>query len=274
MGRWHPRTTGSPLAAITGASSGIGAAFARKLAARGFHLLLVAREPSRLERLAGEMAGSAAGVELLAADLAQPGPLGEVERRLAAAERLSLLVNNAGLGGGDDFRRTAPDFHERMVRLHVLAPVRLVHAALPRLQENRGAVVNVSSLSASLPAGQSAVYSATKAFLSFFSEALGAELGGAGVRVQALCPGFTRTGLHQRAGLDVSSIPAWLWMEADEVVEASLAALERGRALCVPGLANRAVAALAGLLPRPLLRAALRQVASRGPRGRGASGAE
>ncbi len=274
MSGFFAKSPGPPLAVITGASSGIGAAFARELAARGFALLLIAREPGRLERLARELAGRAGCVGLLAADLSEPGPLGEVERRLAAADGLCLLINNAGLGGGDDFQRTAPDFHERMIRLHVLAPVRLAHAALPRLKESRGAVINVSSLSGFLPASQSAVYSSTKAFLSLFSESLGSELAPAGVRIQALCPGFTRTGLHLRAGLEVAFIPSWLWMESDEVVEASLAALERGRVLCVPGLANKAIAALASLLPRPLLRAALRQAASRGPRGPASLGGE
>jgi len=239
------------LAAVTGASSGIGEAFARRLARDGFDLLLVARRRPRLERLARELAEAhGAAVDVLAADLTRAAPLRALEARLEGEARLELLVNSAGRG---EFGRLAESPREALdaeLRLNALALLRVAHAALrPMLARRRGAVVNVSSTAAFVPCPHYAVYGASKAFVNSLSEALHEELRGTGVRVQALCPGLTHTEIFESAGVDVSSLPGFLWMTPEAVVDASLAALERDEVICVPGLGNRTFASLVRLLP-------------------------
>ncbi len=237
---------------VTGASSGIGAAFARRLASDGSDLVLVARRRQALEALAAECRERhAVQVEILAADLLQDEGLARVEERLASGPPIDLLIQSAGVGALGEFGRLEVDRAEAQVRLNVLACVRLAHAALgPMRQRRRGAIVHVSSLASLGPYPYLAVYAASKAFLTSFSEALSEELRGSGIRVQALLPGLTRSEFFLRAGADESRIPELAWMQADRVVDESLAALGRGETLCVPGRGNRALAALAGLLPR------------------------
>jgi short-subunit dehydrogenase len=259
MPEWRQAKT----ALITGASSGIGAAFARRLAAEDYDLILLARREERLAALADELGGRYGVVALrLAADLTDPAGLEEVEKHLASREPVDLLVNSAGFGARGDFARV--DLHRQleMIQLHVLASVRLARAVLPgMIERDRGGIINVASLEAFIPLPGDAIYSATKAFLVTFSQALHEELRETGVRVQALCPGFTRTELHSVEQLpesDLARIPAMLWSSADEVVAASLRALPRGPVICVPGWKNRVIVALARLgVVRVLLRAAL-----------------
>ncbi|MBI5542854.1 MAG: SDR family oxidoreductase [Deltaproteobacteria bacterium] len=250
-----------PLALVTGASAGIGECFARELARRGHDLLLVARGLERLSILARELrAQHGAAVEVLAADLGRLEDLERVEERAAGAENLSLLVNNAGFGLGKDFLEADADAHEAMIRVHLIASVRLARAALPGMVgRRRGAVINLASVAGFLPRGGSVTYGATKGFLTFFTEALAVELRGTGVKVQALCPGLTHTEFHRRAQMDVSRKPGWLWMDAEEVVQSSLRCLERGRVVCVPGLKNRLFVALSRVVPRALLGAVVRR---------------
>jgi short-subunit dehydrogenase len=246
-------------AVVTGASAGIGAAFARRLAAAGTDLVVVARSADRLGTLADELR-EAHGVQVsvVAADLTDPAELGRVEALVGGDGHLDLLVNNAGFGTIGDFAELDPDGEEREIRLNVVALVRLARAALPgMLARRRGAIVNVSSMAAFQPAPYNATYGATKAYVNSFTEALGLEVEDGGVRVQALCPGFTRTEFQERAGIDTSAIPAVAWMTADDVAAASLDGLERGGIVLVPGAANRATIALAGLLPRRLVTRAL-----------------
>lgn len=240
-----------PLAAITGASSGIGEAFARALARDGFDLLLVARRRPRLERLARELSEThGAAVEVLPADLTRPARLRAVEARLEGETRLELLVNSAGRGEFGSLWQSPREALDTELRLNGLALLRLAHAALgPMLARRRGAVVNVSSTAGFVPCPNYAVYGATKAFVNSLSEALHEELRGTGVRVQALCPGLTHTEIFEEAGVDVSSVPRFLWMTSEAVVEASLAALRRNEVICVPGLGNRTLASLVRLLP-------------------------
>ncbi len=250
-------------ALITGASSGIGAAFARKLAARGDDLILVARREARLAALAGELESLyGASVQYLVADLAEPAGLEQVEGRVATLPRLDLLINSAGFGARGDF--VGADIHRQsaMIHLHVVATTRLARAALPGMVVRRqGGLVNVASLEAFVAMPGDAVYNATKAYLVSFSRTLHEELRGTGIRVQALCPGFTRTELHTAENLpesDLARIPAFLWSRAEHVVESSLRALERDRVICVPGWKNRAILVLAQLgLVNLILRAAL-----------------
>jgi hypothetical protein len=243
-------------ALITGATAGIGAAFARELAARGYDLVLVARDGPRLEALASELRGRhAIAAESLAADLSGDDGVERVVARLAGLPALTLVVNNAGFGTAGALATAPADVQERMLRLHVLAPMRLTRAALPGLLERRrGAVVNVSSVASFLYGAGSVNYCASKAYLTTFSEGLGAELAGTGVQVQALCPGFTRTEFHQRIGPAAGDHPKWMWLTADAVVRASLGQLDRrGPVICVPGLLYKALVVVVRLLPRRLI---------------------
>jgi len=251
-------------ALITGASSGIGAAFARRLAAEGYDLILVARREERLAALAGELGAHPGGVvaQPLAADLSDPAGLERVEKCIAALETVDLLVNGAGFAARGNFVEVDPLRQLEMIQLHVVASVRLARTALPgMIRRGRGGIINVASLAAFIPLPGDATYSATKAYLVSFTQALHEELRGTGVRVQALCPGFTRTELHAAGQLpeaDLARIPAMLWSPADEVVAASLRALARGRVVCVPGWKNRVILALARVgVVRLLLRAGL-----------------
>ncbi len=203
-----------PTALITGATAGIGAEFARRLAAQGHDLVLVARDEDRLEATAADLKHRFGGaVAVLPADLADRDQCARVEARLADRDRpVDLLVNNAGFGTGHRFSRGQLADEERQLDVLVRAVLRLSHAAVGGMVERRhGGIVNVSSVAAWTPTG---TYSAAKAWVTTFSEGLDAELAGIGVRVVAVAPGFTRTEFHDRAGMDMSSIPDWLWLDA------------------------------------------------------------
>ncbi len=242
-------------ALITGASSGIGRAFAQRLAAKGFDLILVARRRQRLERLRNKLQSKfAVGVEVCPADLADAVDVARLEQRVAQPPGLAMLVNNAGFGVGGTFVDGQIARHLEMIHVHVVATVRLTKAALPgMIARGAGSIVNVSSMAAFVTGPGSVTYSATKAYLNSFSQSLQSELAGTGVRVQALCPGFTYTEFHDSPEYekwDRSQIPGFLWMRAERVVEISLRALPRGKVICVPGLTNRLLAA--ALRNRPL----------------------
>ena len=243
-------------ALVTGASSGIGAAFARRLARDGYSLILVARSRERLEELAKELHKQhGVAAEPLAADLVDPAELRIVEEMIADGDGLDLLVNNAGFGTGGAFGDLDIEREESEVRLNVIALLRLARAALPLMvRRNHGAIINVSSLAAFQAAPFNATYGATKAFVNSFTESLAEELRGTAIKVQMLCPGFTRTEFQTRASLDVSGVPSFAWMSAEAVVDASLAALQHGDLLCIPGMQNKAIATLTGLLPRSVTR--------------------
>jgi short-subunit dehydrogenase len=250
-----------PVALVTGASSGLGAIFARKLAARGYDLVLVARRKDRLEELARQLEfSSGASAEPLAADLATDSGLKAVEDRIAAVDRLELLVSNAGFGTRGRFFEAGIGIQDTMHRLHVLATMRLMHAALRQMiPRNRGGVINVSSVAGFWESPGSASYSATKRWMNHFTESVYLELRGMGsaVKVQALCPGFTHTEFHDVMGWDRKGIPDLLWMNAEEVVEASLRGLDEGRLFVVPGRIYRVIVLLRSLLPRAVRHAGL-----------------
>jgi short-subunit dehydrogenase len=242
-----------PLALITGASSGIGSVFARKLAQRGFDLILVARRQDRLDQAARELSGVA--VATLAADLSTDAGIEAVARRIAAEPALEVLVNNAGFGLKGRFWETTAEEQLRMQRVHVEATLRLTHAALQRMVERgRGGIINVSSVAAFARSQGNVGYSASKGWINDFTEALHLELRGIGsyVRVQALCPGFTYTEFHDAMGVGRKGIPRWLWMNADAVVEASLDGLDRRRLFVVPGLVYKLTTMLMPRLPTGL----------------------
>jgi short-subunit dehydrogenase len=244
------------VAVVTGASAGIGREFCEQLAARGHDLLLVARDAARLAELADDL-GRRFGIaaESFPADLSCDEAVTRLIRRIEETPGLALLVNNAGFGTRGLLADAPPAEQEAMVRLHALAPMRLTQAALPILLRNgSGAVVNVSSVASFIYSAGNVNYCATKAYLTTFTEGLAAELMGTGVQAQALCPGFTRSEFHRRMQVSTDRPPAFLWMDAQTVVRASLRSLDhRGRVVCVPGLRYRILVGMIRLCPRPLL---------------------
>ncbi|MBI5949553.1 MAG: SDR family oxidoreductase [Chloroflexi bacterium] len=243
------------VALVTGASAGIGAAFADRLARQGYGLVAVARRGDRLEALAGTLAaGHGTRTEVLVADLCAPGDLRRVEER-AAGHDITLLVNNAGFGTFGPLSGLDADREEEEIALNVTALVRLTRAALPgMLARKRGGIINVSSVAAYQPGPFNATYAATKAFVNSFTEAVHEEVRGSGVTVQTLCPGFTHTEFQGRAGVNTRQIPERAFQTPEQVVDASLAALRRGRAVCIPGLHNKALATVSSKSPRALVR--------------------
>jgi uncharacterized protein len=235
---------------ITGASSGIGAAFAKRLARDGYDLAVVARRREHLEALAEQLRDEhGVTVDVLVTDLTRADELRQVEQWLAADDALTMLVNNAGFGGYAPFLELDPDRAEELIRLHTVAPVRLARAALPGMvARGRGAIVNVSSMlaySAGAPTAgpfpKRAVYAAAKSFLNTFTEILHGELEGTGVQVQALCPAIVRTEFHQVSPIDMSRMPPHSIMEPEGVVQASLACLGLGEVICVPFLEDPSI---------------------------------
>jgi short-subunit dehydrogenase len=245
-----------PLALVTGASAGIGRAFAERLAGRGHDLVLVGRDAGRLDALAREL-GAAHGVavEVFPADLSHDEGIGRLVDWVAGGSPLAVLVNNAGFGTKGRLAQTPAAPQAAMLHLHTLAPMRVTQAALPAMVARRsGAIINVSSIAAFLFSPGSVNYCATKAYLNVFSEGLAAELRGTGVRVQALCPGFTRTEFHQRMAVARHSIRGARWLSPEYVVDQSLVSLDRGGpVVCVPGLSYRFAVAGLRVMPRRLL---------------------
>jgi len=253
-------------ALVTGATSGIGAAFARRLAADGYDLVLVARDAQRLADAGGDLtARHGVAVETLTADLSTDAGTAEVEARLRDPARpVDLLVNNAGTTLNTPFVRSSADEEARLLRLNVHAVMRLTLAVLPGMVERgHGAVINVSSVAGFAAVMSGSTYSASKAWVTNFSESINRSVRGKGVRVMALCPGYTRTEFHRRAGINMSRTPGWLWLEADDVVRDGLRDLGRGRTVSVPGWVYKV--AVFGLrhAPRRLMAAVTRDTRGR-----------
>jgi short-subunit dehydrogenase len=235
---------------ITGASSGIGAAFARKLAARGYAVVLVARRVERLESLANELRNQYhVQAEVLVADLADSADIQRVADYAAGLDDLEILVNNAGFAVWGNYAETPVERQLEMVQVHVNASMCLCRAALPKMiASRRGNIINVSSVAAFTPKPRDVIYTASKAFLNVFSESLQMELRGCGVKVQALCPGFTRTEFHDNPQYESlklkQSLPGILWMYPDKVVDISLRALRSNRVIVIPGFLNQVIVVL------------------------------
>lgn len=238
-----------PIAFITGASSGLGEVFARKLASRGYQLILVARREDRLRALSGQLGGNH---RILKADLTMPEGIATAEQCIRTTEGLSLLVNNAGFGSKGRFWETEFRAQDDMHTLHVRATLHLTRAALEGMVARRsGAIINVSSVAGFMQGAGNVSYCATKAWMNSFTEGLAIELSdiASPVKVQALCPGYTHTEFHDVLQIDRSRIPRALWLNADFVVEKSLRGLERGSVYVVPGWRYRFITSLVTRLP-------------------------
>jgi short-subunit dehydrogenase len=238
-------------ALVTGASSGIGAAFARQLAAEGHDLVIVARDVDRLEGAAATLrAEHGITVEVLPADLATDAGTGTVRTRLSDVDRpVELLVNNAGIGLPGRFWETPLVEQERMFHLNCTAVLQLSHAALAAMvPRGSGDVVVVSSVSGFAPAVRGS-YGASKAWATAFAESLAGQLAGTGVHVSAVAPGFVRTEFHGRAGLDMSKLPGFMWLSAEDVAAAALRDHRAGKVLSVPGVQYKAIVAASRLVP-------------------------
>ena len=245
-------------ALITGASSGIGAEYARQLAERGYNLVLVARREAQLTALAEELrATNRIQAEVLPADLARHEDVDRVVERIRNLPDLALLINNAGFGTVGTFAKKDPQHQVDMIEVHVVAATRLTRAALPgMLARGCGGIINVSSVAAYLPSPGNAMYASTKAWMITFSQALAREVAGTDVRVQALLPGYTYTEFHDRAefrNFKRSSIPGILWLSAHDLVAESLQDLAMGSGISIPGaIYNLGFKVLKGVLPPAL----------------------
>ena len=231
-------TSSQGTALITGASAGIGAVYADRLARRGHDLVLVARDRQRLEALATRLSEETGRrVEVVAADLSDKADLARVEQLLRADARIRVLVNNAGIAMIGDLADADPDRLERMILVNVLAPSRLTLAAIPGfVARGGGAVINISSVLALAPERFHGAYSGTKAYLLNLSLRLHAEVASKGVRVQVVLPGATRTAIWEKAGTDIASLPPGIVMDVDDMVDAALSGLDRGEIVTIPSL--------------------------------------
>lgn len=240
-------------ALITGSTAGIGAAFARRLAADGHDLVLVARDTGRLREQATELHDRhGIEAEVLTADLAQDEGIEAVAARLGDRKNpVDLLINNAGFGNKGRYLDVPMADELRMLKVHVEAVLRLTSAASEAMRERgRGGIVNVASVAAFVPRG---TYGASKAWVVQFTQGVARDLAGTGVRLMALAPGFVRTEFHQRAGMGTDNIPGWMWLDADKLVAAALADLARGRTLSIPDPRYKALMGLAKVAPRGLV---------------------
>ncbi|MFI5725719.1 SDR family NAD(P)-dependent oxidoreductase [Streptomyces cyaneofuscatus] len=240
-------------ALITGATAGIGAAFARRLAGQGHNLVLVARDTARLREQATELHDRhGIEAEVLRADLATDAGIEAVEQRLAdRTHPVDLLVNNAGFGNKGRYLEVPMADELTMLKVHCEAVLRLTSAATAGMKERgRGGVINVASVAAFVPRG---TYGASKAWVVQFTQGAAKDLAGSGVRLMALCPGFVRTEFHERAGMGTGNIPGWMWLDADKLVASALADLARGKSVSIPDPRYKALMGLVKVTPRSLL---------------------
>lgn len=244
------------VALVTGASSGIGERFALNLAERGWDLVLVARRPSELDRVAASVAAQGGASEIIVADLSTHAGVAAVEARIADAERpIDMLINNAGYGRFGSMLDLDADGEENEIAVNVVALMRLSRAALVAMSKRRsGGILNVASVASFLPFPGFTTYAATKAFVRHFTLALHEEARPLGVRVTCVAPGYTPSGFQERGGLSLNGVPSIMLTSADLVARTALDALDAGRALVVPGAMNALSARLLGIMPSGLQR--------------------
>lgn len=250
------------IALVTGGTSGIGATFARQLAARGDDIVLVARNRERLEQMARELRGMGREVEILIADLSNRADVAKVVERLEdPTHPIDVLVNNAGFGMHSKLSDADSSRHDVAFEVMVRA-VRELGAASARAMRarGRGRIINVSSTAGFI--AMSSGYSSVKAWVTSFSEGLSNELHGTGVTVMALCPGWVHTEFHERAGISKGSIPGWLWLDSNKLVRIALRDAERGRVISIPTVRYKVLMGILRHLPRSTVRAISRAISS------------
>jgi len=248
-----------PTALITGPTAGIGRAFADAYAERGFDLVLVSRDETRLKQVADDVSRRyGVTCEVLPADLAEPGDLARVEARIEDSGRpVEAVVNNAGYAVARWFGDTTVEEEDRSLDVLVRAPMRLSHAAVRQMRARGGGeVVNVSSVAGFTPRG---TYGAHKAWVTSLTEWLNIAYGGEGIKATAVCPGFVRTEFHQRAGVDPSSVPRWMWLQPEQVVDEAIRDLLGGKAISIPSRRYRLLTSVSRVLPRSLVARAARR---------------
>ena len=243
-----------PHALITGATAGIGAAFTRLFAEKGYDLTLVARDLPRMQEQAeGYRSKYGIKVEVLQADLSKLAEMARVEERVSRLQDpIDVVINNAGFGLREPFSSSTVDNEQQLLDVLVTAPMRITHAALPQMRSRKtGTIINVSSVAGWIAGG---TYSAAKSYLTVFSESLHTELRGSGVTVHALCPGFTRTEFHQRGRMKMGGLPSFMWLDADRVVADAWRAAQSGKAISVPGGQYKVLSWLSRKAPRGWIR--------------------
>ena len=243
-----------PVAMITGASSGIGAEFARRLAEKGYDLLLVDRREALLRELCNDLKNLYnISAEYIVAELTDLNDMNEIEERLKECENLQILINNAGFGLRGAFHEIGLDIQTGMLKVHCLVPIRLTHIALKKmLEHNKGSIINVSSIAAFFVSPEDAIYCATKRFINSFTESLHLFLYDTNIKVQVLCPGFTLTDFHTQMGMDPRTMNVY-WMSSKDVVKNSLKYLEKGKVICIPGFKNKLMCFAMKIIPRKVL---------------------
>jgi short-subunit dehydrogenase len=239
-------------ALVTGATAGIGESFTRLLAAKGFNLILVARDEARLhERSAGLKEKFGAESVVIVADLATEAGCAKVEDYIRANE-IEVLINNAGFGINKAFTMSDLAKEEEVLKVLVRTPMRLMHVALPAMKErNSGVVINVSSVASFIAGG---AYSASKAYLTVLSESLSTELSATNITVSALCPGFTRTEFHQRGRMKMAGLPNFMWLNSDVLVAKAWKDAVAGKPVSIPGWQYKTLVGIISLLPRSIVR--------------------
>ncbi|MCD5384027.1 SDR family oxidoreductase [candidate division WOR-3 bacterium] len=246
------------IALITGATSGIGAAFAKRFAEQGYDLIITGRRKEKIESLSNTLSENNINVEVIISELSNDKDLCLLSEKIKKTKNLEILVNNAGFAKKNFFHKEDFSTHEMMLKVHNLALIKLCHAVLPNMvSKGKGIIINVSSLSAFTPFPTNAIYSASKSFVKLFTESIYLELQGTGVKVQVLCPGMTRTDFHEKMGFDKNSVykdkGIMKAMTPEEVVDISLQYLEKDRVLCVPGGNNKLLTFLLKVLPQAVI---------------------
>lgn len=250
------------IALVTGGTSGIGASFARQLAAKGYDIVLVARNKERLDETAHELRGMGRTVEVLPADLSKRADVAKVVTRLEdTAKPIDILVNNAGFGMHSKLSDADPSRHDFALEVMVRSVRELAAAAARAMRSRgRGQIINVSSTAGFI--AMSSGYSAIKAWVTNFSEGLSNELHKTGVTVTALCPGWVHTEFHERAGISKGGIPGWMWLDADKLVRSALRDAERGKVISIPSVRYKVLMGVVRILPRSVVRAISRAISS------------
>ena len=254
-------------ALITGATSGIGAAFAKRLAQDGFNLIVTGRRKEKINALAYELSETYhINVEVIIVELSDNVELEALVERISNLH-IDILINNAGFGINRYFCEEDPRIQEEMVQVHVICPMKLIHAVLPNMiSRDNGVIINVSSVGAFLSIPKNTIYSGTKAFLRAFTESLHLELMGTGVKVQVLCPGLVRTDFHEKIGMakveqEISGLVRW--RSPEEIVDISIKGLEKNEVVCIPGWSTRIRTFLLSILPRRIYYGLTRSLFSR-----------